>query len=186
LRYNSILDKAPGEHFGVALKTDFKQALKFFRVMEDKELDDDDKSNLTVKLFVYGLSPGVKPEDIVKAIEKHLSGPDKKDEGSSGKKSFCFNADHGLLLAAFRQVYNIDLKTESMHWWDFLELFGALPDGTHLMKVIEIRNKEIPKKGDQKYIRSLRKLKRIYSLDQPENTAKQVQDGISSLMGFIG
>lgn len=179
------MDKAPENYSGVSLYTDFKQVLKFFRVVDSDVLDETDKSLLTYDLFVKEIDKGTTPEEITEAITTHISGPDKKEE-RGGSKSFDFNQDHGLLMAAFLQVYNIDLKTASIHWWDFMELFGALPEGTHLMKVIEIRNKPIPKKGDRKYINGIRKLKRIYSLEKPEDRSAQVQDSISRMMGEIG
>lgn len=183
MRYNPILDKAPAEYAGVLLNTDFKQVFKFFRLMAAEELDENEKSEITIRLFVSGIEEGTSPDSIGAAIEAHITGPTKNSEGST-KKTFDFIQDSGPLLAAFRQVYNINLKTESMHWWDFMELFGSLPKGTHLMEIIEIRNKKVPKKGDIDYIRSLRRLKRLYALDSVDNS-KQVQADISKLMNMV-
>lgn len=159
-RWNVILDIPPDA--GGILKTDFKQALKFLRIVDDKELDDEQKAELIIKVFFWRLPDH--PEHCWKIIERHIQGPEGPGDG--GERRFDWNIDHGRLYASFLQAYGLDLRSAEMHWWTFLELFKGLPKGTAVMEVMELRGKEIPKKGDPKYIRELRKAKRAVSLEE--------------------
>ena len=98
-------------------------------------------------------------------MEHYISGG-QKGSGQSDQIVFDFNIDAGRVYAAFRQVYGLDLRQEQMHWWIFLELFRALPEGTQLSKVIEIRAKKITKDMDEDSKRALRKAKRAYAIQQ--------------------
>ena len=89
MKFNVILDKAPGVYPGVLLNTDFKQVLKFFRVMSAADLTDKEKAELVYKLFILEMTGN--PEEVAKAIELHVQGPDKPVE-SDGNKSFDFES----------------------------------------------------------------------------------------------
>lgn len=68
----------------------------------------------------------------------------------SGYSSFDFYFDSGKIYSAFKKVYNIDLNTCVMHWFEFLYLMEDLGDCL-LSKAIEYRTADISKlKGDQK------------------------------------
>jgi hypothetical protein len=164
--FNVLIDPLPTVWEGVNIKTDFRQALRFYRLMSDKSMSDRQKSEVVLKLFFDTPPQSGKTWDF---IQFYLSGgKESPDENDGGEKLFDFEIDAGRVLAAFAQAYGIDLASIKMHWWQFLELFKALPDTTLLSKVIEIRGKEIPKDGDRKYIRDLRKAKRAYALTDPD------------------
>ena len=51
-----------------------------------------------------------------------------------------------------------------MHWWKFLELFKSLPENTQFSKVVEIRQKTIPKEASFKEKIAIMKAKERYRL----------------------
>jgi hypothetical protein len=170
--FNIILDDPPIEFGGVRVRTDFKQALKFFRIQTSKKIKEKDKWRVMLGAMFWGI-PKAQPEEIGEWLLWYLSGGAEKEDSEEDERLFDFNIDNGLMFSAFRQVYNIDLSVESMHWWYFLELFRGLPEGTKLSKVIEIRGKEIPAKADPKYKSEMKKLKRLYALDKEAQFKKE-------------
>lgn len=64
----------------------------------------------------------------------------KKD----AKKVTDFVQDAGMIRAAFRQAYGIDLYREKLHWVEFSELLNAIPEGSRYTEVIGIRTRPMP------------------------------------------
>lgn len=158
--YNPLLDNAPATWGGCAIRTDFRQGLKFFRIAQDETLDDNEKAWLYIRVFFEETPP---LEGVFDFISLYVSGGEKKE--STGKRVFDFNVDAGRLYAAFFQVYHIDLKTWEAHWWDFLELFKNLPAGTTLHTVMDIRGKKIDPKADPEYRKQLALAKAAVALE---------------------
>lgn len=188
--YNIILDEPLSTYRGHRIRTDFKQGLKFFRNIGDKKLSDRRRStNIILALFesvpenIYTDTKAV--QDLWDFIVYYISGGKDQSDDTSSQRLFDFNADHGRIYAAFLQVYNIDLTNVYLHWWHFLELLENLPNNTKLSSVIEIRGKEIPKKGDNKYKAELRRLKRLYSINPDEDKKSREQKMDSFVKGFF-
>lgn len=159
--FNIILDELPEDYKEEhKIKTDFKQALKFFKILDADELDEQEKTLLIMECLFFSVPPN--DPDLWEFIKYYIAGGEEK--GGSSKKVFDFIQDSGRIFSAFKQIYNIDLSTEKMHWWKFLELFKGLPTGTHLQDVIEIRAKEIPVKMNSKDKQKLMKAKQQYAL----------------------
>ncbi|HRV29264.1 MAG TPA: Gp15 family bacteriophage protein [Spirochaetia bacterium] len=175
IKFNAILDKSPDEIFGgVVQRTDFKQVLKFFRLLADDSLDDEEKSAKVLTLFFTEL-PDV--DDVWPYIESFIQGPDVP-EGESEKRVFDYNVDHGRIYAAFLQTYNIDLRTASMHWWTFLELLQNLPEDTKLMQVIKLRGEKPDKNMTPEQRRALRKMQNRFRLDDNFNALEHFLNGL--------
>lgn len=173
---NIIIDDLPSSHGGRPVNTDFRQGLKYYRIVEDKGLSDDEKTGLIIRCF-FGDSPvrGVELRSIIGFIAWYLSGGTEQEPeeegGPSGKKKpvFSFNVDAGRLYAAFWECYGINLRKVDLHWWEFLELFWNISSKTRLMEVVDIRGREIPNKASPKEKARLRKAKRLYALDKTES-----------------
>ena len=165
-KFNVITDK-PEEYSGIIVNTDFKQVLKFFRVLDDETLNEEEKTRLTIQIFFNGKIPHV--ENLWEEIETFICYDSQKGEKSSGAKVFDYNADHGRIFAAFWETYNIDLRNTNMHWFVFRELFDAIPEKTKLMQVIDIRGKKFRKEDSAEYKKQIMKLKNIYRLDTGDN-----------------
>ena len=160
--FNIITDKLPSEYQGVNVRTDFKQAIKFFKIVEDEELSDIEKTNL-IMLCLFEETP-ILNEDLWEFINYYIAGG-QESKGGSDEKLFCFNQDAERVYSAFRQIYGINLIHENMHWWEFLALFKCLPDGTNLARVIQIRGEDIDPKADAKTRYKQMKQKDLYKLE---------------------
>ena len=174
-RYNAIIDERPAKAWpSIVDKTDFKQVLRFFRLLDDPELSDSQKFHVMLKLF-FNEPPDLPPAEIIEGVldfiacrtrKKKEEGDDADSTASTSAPVFCWNADHGRIFAAFWQAYGIDLRTTDMHWWAFNELFQNLPDDTRLMQVIDLRGKK-PGKGDSKEQKAaLLKAQRAVAIEQ--------------------
>lgn len=146
-QYNPLLDAPPetaevnGRTYQIA--TDYRIALAYIRLQESDDMTDQEKAVMALSMF-YG--PKVQIEDM-EALAEHLrwylrkGKEDEAQESSRADPVFDIQVDAGRIFAAFVQIYRINLRKVRMHWWIFLELLDALPQGTHLADVIEIRQR---------------------------------------------
>ena len=80
-------------------------------------------------------------DKVLDAVQKLLfDEPPKKD----AQKVTDFEQDAGLIRAAFRQSYGIDLYREHLHWIEFTELLNAIPEGSRFSEVVGIRARPLP------------------------------------------
>lgn len=80
-------------------------------------------------------------EKVLEAVLKLLfEKPPKNDR----QKVTDFEQDAGLIRAAFRQSYGIDLYRDRLHWIEFTELLNAIPDGSRFSEVVGIRSRPMP------------------------------------------
>lgn len=63
---------------------------------------------------------------------------------TDGQKITDFAQDAGLIRAAFRQAYGIDLYRDNLHWIEFTELLNAIPEGSRYAEIVGIRARPIP------------------------------------------
>ena len=163
--FNIILDELPVKFADCDIKTDFRQALKFYRIIEAEELNEGEKTLCILECLFNSKPPNT--SDLWGFINYYITGGEESPKESSDAKVFDFEQDSGRIHSAFMQVYRINLADEDlkMHWWEFLSLFQGLPSGTHLSNVIEIRSKEIPAKMNPKDKNKLMKAKEQYRLN---------------------
>lgn len=171
--FNVITDTLPEESDGVVFNTDFKQGLKYFKTLANKDFSEQIKAKLIIKALIKEL-PEIyikDPEEIFKKISWFMLCGIEGEKESADQKLFDFNVDSGLLYSAFFQVYGVDLRKEDFHWWQFMELFRGLPDGTKLSHVIEIRGRKTRKGASAEERLQLTKLKNAYAIDKGVNLA---------------
>jgi len=173
--FNPFLDSLPTEYRGYAIKTDFRQPIKFFAMLRDNELDEKEKAVLAVLQFF----PDADMHKDIKLLLDYI--PLYINRGMEAKESkddpvFDLLEDSERIYAAFMQVYHIDLMTATMHWWTFLSLLDNLPDCTKLLEVVGIRAQKIPKGADKDWASSMRKLKDAYALGKQKTVGEKLQD----------
>ncbi len=157
----------------------YDRVLRVFDIWADSNILDEDKLAAASRLLVRG-RPNVDALNAVFALlfEQH----DTTDD----KKTFDFMQDSGRIYAAFVQSYGIDLfkMQGKMHWWQFIQLFNALPDNTRMAQVISIRAREIPAptKYNAAEIDNLRKLKKAVALEMSqEERERRLQASLAQL-----
>ena len=92
-----------------------------------------------------------------------------------GKRVTSFEQDAGLIRAAFRQVYGIDLWRDELHWLEFTELLQGIPEGCRYTEIIGIRVREMPEptKWNAKERAWLAKAKASVALKRTEREIEQ-------------
>ena len=110
--------------------------LRMMEIMRSDELLPEARDWLAVKCVCRHPKPGTL--DAVKQLL--FSDPPKSD----GKRITSFEQDAGLIRAAFRQVYGIDLWRDKLHWFEFTELMQGIPEGNRYSETIGIRVREMP------------------------------------------
>lgn len=160
---------------------DFRKILKSFDIMNDETILPESRINAVLRLLV-----GKRCRDnprVVQAIFDTIKG----DSKSTGTPVFDFTQDAGEIYAGFRQAYGIDLFTERLTWFEFIELFSCLPENTRMAQIISIRAKKMPAptRYNQAERANLMKLKNAYALHGKrgsfESDLKQLADTLLSM-----
>lgn len=92
-----------------------------------------------------------------------------KESDSNGKsnasndRAYDYEQDFDLICAAFKQQYDINLRREQMHWFEYKSLFDGLTKETQFIKIVGYRTMDlnkVPKEQRKEY----RRLKELYSI----------------------
>lgn len=82
---------------------------------------------------------------------------------TSSDIAYDYEQDFDLICAAFKQQYNINLRREQMHWFEYKALFDGLTKETQFVKIVGYRTADInriPKEQRKEY----RRLKEMYAI----------------------
>jgi len=103
------------------------------------------------------------------------------------KKTWDIEKDAELIYASFLFDYKMDLFEQhgKLHWRKFIALLNGLSEDSPFMQVIRIRTMEIPKpnKYNAKERETIRKLKRLYALDQEPSGIDSAFDAVARRLG---
>lgn len=149
----------------------YKMDFDFRNVLRMMEVLDDD--NLMPGARAYNALHCVckRPKNVFKVLEavKGLlfTAPRKKAD----QKVTDWVQDAGLIRAAFRQEYGIDLYHDNLHWIEFTELLNAIPEGNRYSEIVGIRARPMPEptKWNQKEREWLLRAKADCALNMTEN-----------------
>ena len=168
---------------------DFRNVLKLLDTMQREDIMPDARDYLCLKC-VYSHRI---PAKIVSAFYNEVCDIlFEKSPETGGKRLTSFEQDAGLIRAAFRQVYGIDLFRDKLTWFEFTELLHGLPDGNRYEDVIGIRARPLPAptKYNAKERQSLLEAKQRVALHLTEAEAARKYDAdvskiFSGLMTMI-
>ena len=117
---------------------DFRNVLKMCEVLDRDDMLPEAKAYKALS-FVQKRPKNV--QKVLRAVMDLLfKAPRKKD----GQKITDFVQDAGLIRAAFRQAYGIDLYRDKLHWIEFTELLNAIPEGNRYAEIVGIRARPMP------------------------------------------
>lgn len=129
-----------------------------------------------------------RPKNVFKVLEavKGLlfTAPRKK----AGQRVTDWVQDAGLIRAAFRQAYGIDLYRENLHWIEFTELLNAIPEGNRYSEIVGIRARPMPEptKWNRKEREWLLQAKADHALQvTEEEQAKQYRNDVNKIADFL-
>lgn len=167
------------------LDFDFRNVLRMMDILGRDDLMPDARDYLALKC----LTKHPKKTGKVLNAARSVLFPDK---GADGQRVMSFEQDAGLIRVAFRQVYNIDLARDKLHWLEFTELLHNLPEGNRFTETVSIRARPLPSatKYNQKEREWLMKAKAQVALHKTDAEAarqydKDVGNIFSGLMGMI-
>lgn len=164
------------------LDMSFDNILRLFDLLENKSLNDIEKIETGLLMLIDNKLDDYDIQDKAKIfieIFKSAIGAEKEEQpvdldgnpmpvaSKENKKVYDLAQDAEYIYASFMSDYNIDLFEEQgkLHWHKFKALLNGLTDKSKFMRVVDIRQAEMPKgKGMQKEREQLRKLKEHYAL----------------------
>lgn len=120
------------------LDFDFRNVLKMMEIMARDDLMPEAREYLALKCLTRH------PRNVSKVLAAVRALLFDKPPKADAKKVTDFVQDAGLIRAAFRQEYGVDLYREKLHWIEFRELLNAIPEGNRYSEVIGIRVRPIP------------------------------------------
>ena len=97
---------------------DFRNVLKMLDVMQREDILPDARDTLCLKCVLSHRKPPKNASAVYKAVCDILF---EKTPETGGKRLTSFEQDAGLIRAAFKQVYQIDLFRDNLTWFEFTE-----------------------------------------------------------------
>lgn len=168
-----------GKSFPV--RTDFRTWLRFDKLLKSR---DGGKEKL-VRLFDLCFCEDT-PHDAQAALaalsdfflmrEENDAKPNRKPpkRPRDAARALDFALDAGLIVAAFRQVYGMDLTAETdLHWHVFLSLLRSLPEDCRLCRIMSYRTAELSDIKDPELRRRYAELKEAYALPDNRSPAEK-------------
>lgn len=186
---NLLIDGVPKEIYIDSLKYninyDFRYGLLFEELMNDMTISDSEKFTLAVKLYLENQYVENYEEAITQIFNFYLCGatPRKPKKKKRENPVFSYEEDAGLIFAAFKEVYNIDLVEDKIHWWKFRALFDALPDTCQFRKVVGYRAIEIRNDMSNSEKKFYKEMKKIYALEDKRTLEEKEADFANALFG---
>lgn len=172
--FNIMLDPVPEDWEGYPINSDFRVGIQVHQIMEDTELTKEEKYLKAMDLIFPGVRPDI--EDQIRAISWFLSG--WNHDNHKGEKDSIrvidYDIDQWRLYSAFKAQYGIDLNKDDMHYWQFMGLLTTL-DECAFTRVVDIRMKKITSKMPKEEKAATLRAKKIYGLDQRQETEEQKQ-----------
>lgn len=173
MSFNFLLDNFPHqvkiEEAVYDINSDYKSVLMIMQLLENQLFTDEEKLLNSLNIFYKGKIP----KDISKAYSSMIDFMRMYEDIQNNKKVnkvLDYEIDSGRIYSAFRQVYQIDLITQKIHWFLFNCLLENISEGKpKLIEIIQLRTMELDDKMPTKQKALLRKLKREYSLEKQED-----------------
>jgi len=109
-----------------------------------------------------------RPENIQEAMKKgveFLNGGSSQKMEDAGSRVFSFQKDSRLIMAGFRQTYQIDLQESNLHWWTFITLFMDIGPDTTFSNLVSLRQKVSKGKASVEEKKLARELGDVFLLD---------------------
>lgn len=168
------------------LDFDFRNVLRMIDILDDDDLMPDAQEYNAVRCLTKH------PRNVHKVLEATKALLFDHSPKKDSQKVTDFVQDAGMIRAAFRQAYGIDLYTEKLHWIAFTELLNAIPEGNRYAEVVGIRARPIPAptKWNAEERQWLLKAKAEYAIhlsdkEQQRKYQEDVAKVFSGLMGML-
>lgn len=165
---------------------DFRNVLRMMEIMGRNDLMPNARDYLALKCLTKHPR---NVREVLTAVRLMLF---EKRPSQNQQKVTSFEQDAGLIRAAFRQEYGIDLFRDKLHWLEFVELLQGLPEGSRYSEVVGIRARPMPAatkwNGDERRWLAEAKAKVALKIDDEEreqNYQRDVANIFSGLMSMV-
>lgn len=175
--YEALPDRVTVGRRRYRLDLDFRNVLRLMDVLSRKDLLPEARDWLALKCVMRRPPRDAGP--VLAAVRALLFPPTQGETG--GPRLMSFDQDADMIRAAFRQHYGIDLYRDRLHWLEFTDLLGALPEGSKYAEVIGIRARPMPKptKYNSEERQALARAKAHYALRMDDaEAARSYQSGL--------
>lgn len=180
--FNVLLDRLPTEYDGFPIDTDFGIGIQIMQALENEELTQQEQIGTALSLLFLaedseGNSLPIPDAQIaINGLMWFLTDWNHDNHKIDDKtKVLDYDIDQWRIHSAFLSNYGIDLKTQPMHYWEFMGLLTNLPECA-FTRVVDIRSKVIDGKMSKQEKEAYKKLKEIYSLDQEKTKEVEYTD----------
>jgi len=168
------------------LDFDFRNVLRMMDELDRDDIMPEARAYNAIKCLTN------KPKNVPKVLEAVKGLLFQEKPKKDAQKVTDFVQDAGMIRAAFRQAYGIDLYRDRLHWIEFSELLNAIPEGSRYAEVVGIRVRPMPAptKWNAEERKWLMKAKADVAIHLSEKEqAKKYQEDVakvfSGLMGII-
>ena len=143
---NILVDKLPTDYEGLKINTNFRSFILFELLMQDREIEKEEKIALALNLFYERI-----PTDIKKAIDgivwfytrgKNVKQEENEENKKNNKKKKIYSYEHDadLIYTAFLDQYRIDLNdVDYLHWFKFKAMFEGLKTENKICEIMGMR-----------------------------------------------
>ena len=163
------------------LDFEFRNVLRMIDILDDDDLMPEAKAYKALRCLCR------RPRNVLRVLPA-VKGLLFKAPRKIGPKSTDFVQDAGLIRAAFRQAYGIDLYRDKLHWIEFTELLSGIPEGSRYAEVVGIRARPIPAptKWNQHEREWLMKAKADVALEMGEKErARRYEQDVSNIAAVL-
>ncbi|WP_369350391.1 Gp15 family bacteriophage protein [Streptococcus hillyeri] len=181
----------------VAVDLAFDVVLRVMELLADEEVDDYAKIVWTLDMLLPYFDRTELSFDeefeLFEYILKTFIYEQEDDDGLGGgtqTKTMDFEKDAELIFASFFQSYHLDLFEQQgkLHWLKFMSLLMNLHKDTPFKEVVSYRVMKVPNKDEasEEYIKHVKKMKRLYSLEDEAEYQVKNDDKLSALAARFG
>ena len=182
------------------INTDFRVAIECNNITQKDDIGNYERA-LAIIYKLYGQEGLNDFDNHTKLLEigRRFLLCDKEYEETSNnlEPDMDYSEDMDYIEASFMSDYNIDLSTQTMHWWKFQKLINGLSNSELgncciLNRIRGIRNYDTKDIKDPKQLAQINELKRQFALKkkQPKieltDKQKKSRDEFYKLMGWEG
>ena len=154
------------------IKTDFREWLKFAKIVENE------KATLAdlLYLFVDEFPQTDFSKELVDFFLNENPLPNYTDGSSEPILDYLIDSEY--IYASFMAEYGIDLISADLHWHQFKALLIGLPDESKIKEIMSMRSY---KKSDKSPDKVAEENKKAWSLSNVRNNEKEIMEEIRNL-----
>ena len=180
---NILVDKLPTDYEGLKINTNFRSFILFELLMQDREIEKEEKIALALNLFYEEI-----PTDIKKAIDgivwfytrgKKIKQEENEENKKNNKKKKIYSYEHDadLIYTAFLDQYGLDLNdVDYLHWFKFKAMFEGLKAENKICEIMGYRAVDISKIKDKEEKKRYKKLQREWALPDDRTEEEKERD----------